>query len=139
MRRSLQALLAAVVFFSLAFTTANAAEITPLPKPDASFTSGSLHVDRYGSTGTPLIFIPGLGAGPWSWSEQIAHFSKDHTVYALTLTGFDGTTFVPACDLFNSFETDFWFMLDTQKIEKPIVIGHSLGGTLAFALASSYP
>ena len=113
--------------------------INPLPKADASFTSGSLHVDRYGNAGKPLIFIPGLGAGPWSWSEQIAHFSKDHTVYALTLTGFNGTTFVPAGDLFNSFENDFWFMLDTQKIVKPTVIGHSLGGTLAFALASTHP
>ncbi len=126
------------MLIKLAFVAAMAI-IAPLPKADATFTSGSLHVERYGNGGSPLIFIPGLGAGPWSWSEQIAHFSKDHTVYALTLTGFDGTAFAPAGDLFNSFENDFWFMLETQKIEKPVVIGHSLGGTLAFALASTHP
>ena len=112
-----------------------AASLLPLPKPDATFTSGSIHVSQFGNAGKPLIFIPGLSCGPWSWSEQIAKFSKDHTVYALTLTGFDGTTFQPAGDLFNTFEDDFWFMLETKHIVKPIVIGHSLGGTLAFALS----
>src|SRR6185312_1790621 len=94
------------------------ASLFPLPKADATFTSGSIHVSQYGTAGKPLIFIPGLSCGPWSWSEQIAKFSKDHTVYALTLTGFDGTTFEPAGDLFAKFQDDFWYMLDTKKIVK---------------------
>lgn len=115
------------------------ASLFPLPKPDATFTSGSIHVDQYGTSGKPLIFIPGLGCGPWSWAEQISRFSKDHTVYAITLTGFDGTTYQPAGDLFATFQDDFWFMLNTKHIVKPVVIGHSLGGTLAFALSESHP
>lgn len=125
------------MFASILFAVT--AMIAPLPKPDATFTTGALHVQQFGHGAKNLIFIPGLGSGPWSWSEQIAHFSKDYTVYALTLTGFDGTAYEPASDLFSKFQDDFWYMLDSKKISKPVVIGHSLGGTLAFALAEKHP
>ena len=36
------------------------------------------------------------------------------------------------------FHGDFWTMLDTHKIVRPAVIGHSLGGTLAIALAEQH-
>ncbi|HET9028542.1 MAG TPA: alpha/beta hydrolase [Candidatus Aquilonibacter sp.] len=125
--------------FVLAAALAVSSPMPSLPTPSASFQSGTLHVDRYGHGGTALVFVPGLGCCPWSWAEQIARFSKNNTVYAVTLAGFDGTPFTPQSDLTATFENDFWGMLASQHIDKPIVVGHSLGGTLAFALAESHP
>ena len=123
------------------FGVAYAAEKTlpQLPQPNATFESGTLHVDRYGVTGKPIVFIPGLSSGPWSWAEQIARFSKTNVVYALTLPGFDGRAAVSRTDLFDAFAADFWKLLADRNIDKPVVVGHSLGGTLSFFLAEQHP
>ncbi len=143
MKASPRVLLAAAFCFGLAFwphTGAFAsATLPPLPQPAASFDSGMLHVDRYGNGSKAIVFIPGLGCGPWSWAEQIRHFSSTYTVYAITLPGFDGRPFTPQSDLFAAFDRDFWAFVRTQHLEKPVVVGHSLGGTLAFELAESHP
>ena len=143
MKRFLQALLAAASCFSLAFSpnaaTIAAVALPSLPQPSASFDSGMLHVDRYGSGTKAIVFIPGLGCGPWSWAEQIHRFSAAYTVYAITLPGFDGRTFTAQSDLFTTFDRDFWSFAQTQHLNRPVVIGHSLGGTLGFLLAESHP
>lgn len=99
-----------------------------------SFDVGTLHVDRYGSGKPALILIPGLGSGPWSWYGTIAHFEPQYTIYALTLPGFDGRPAATKTRLFATFANDFNALLDQHKIEGPIVMGHSLGGTLAIML-----
>lgn len=115
------------------------ASIPPaLPAANASFDSGSLHVDVYGTAGKPaMIFIPGLTCGPWEWAGEIARFAPDYTVYALTLPGFDGRAAIRG-PLFAAVTGDFWSLLRTRGIEKPILVGHSLGGTLGFMLAEQH-
>lgn len=108
------------------------------PTPVATFDVGSLHVTQYGSGSQTLIFIPGLTCGPWEWSGQIAHFASRYTIYALTLPGFDRE---PAIDgpLFPTTTADFWRLLDEKHITKPVIVGHSLGGTMGFMLATQHP
>jgi pimeloyl-ACP methyl ester carboxylesterase len=114
------------------------AAVPPLPAPVASFNAGSLHIDVYGAQNKPaMIFIPGLTCGPWEWAGEIRHFSSDYSVYALTLPGFDGQPAVTG-DLFGKVSSDFWNLLSSHRIAKPIVIGHSLGGTLGFMLAQQH-
>jgi pimeloyl-ACP methyl ester carboxylesterase len=131
-----------VTVFAIIASIAASGAASPLAKlrvPDESFEVGTLHIERHGSGQQSLILIPGLAGGPWVWAETITKFSPSYTVYTITLPGFDGR---PATDeklLFDAFARDFWEMLDARKIEKPIVIGHSLGGTLAIALAEEHP
>lgn len=136
LQRSLRGL-AASVALSLVPLTASAAALPALPAPDASFESGSLHVDRFGH-GDPIVLIPGLTVGTWEWADTIRHLAPAHTVYALTLPGFDGQPTV-AAPLFDRVTGDFWSFLDAQHVARPIVIGHSLGGTLAILLAEQHP
>jgi pimeloyl-ACP methyl ester carboxylesterase len=128
---------------TVAFAVAIAAPATasippPAPAPTATFDVGSLHVQQYGSGAKSLIFVPGLTCGPWEWSGEIAHFAPDYTIYALTLPGFDGQPSI-AGPLFQTTSTDFWTLLDQKHIVKPVVIGHSLGGTMGFLLATQHP
>jgi pimeloyl-ACP methyl ester carboxylesterase len=132
------AALALVALVAMA-TPAHAAMLPPAPTPSASFDSGMLHVDRYGSGSQNLILIPGLGSGPWAWYGTIAHFSPKYTIYALTLAGFDGRPATTEAPLISAFSDDFWQMLSSHDIKSPVVIGHSLGGTLAFLLAEQHP
>lgn len=117
---------------------ANAAVPSPAPAIVSSFNVGSLHVDQY-STGTmAVVFVPGLACGPWEWGGEIARLAKRYAVYALTLPGFDGQPPIEG-PLFATATSDFWNLLDDKRIVKPVVIGHSLGGTMGFMLATQHP
>jgi pimeloyl-ACP methyl ester carboxylesterase len=137
--KSLRAAACLLALFFSGTTLAAATALPALPAAAESFDSGSLHVDRYGDGPQTIVFVPGLGSGTWSWAEQIARFSKTYRVYAITLDGFDGRPFVAQSDLFGTFAKDFWTLLDARHIARPVVIGHSLGGTLAIALAEQHP
>jgi pimeloyl-ACP methyl ester carboxylesterase len=128
-----------LVFGAAAVPRSAAAVFLPPPMPAASFDAGMIHIDRYGSGSQALVLIPGLACGPWVWYETIAKFAPHYIVYAITLPGFDGRAASDRKDLFASFAKDFWAMLADQNIKSPIVIGHSLGGTLAIALAEEHP
>jgi pimeloyl-ACP methyl ester carboxylesterase len=116
---------------------ARSAQLPPAPTPSETFDVGSLHVQRYGSGTKTLVLIPGLTCGTWEWYGTIAHFAPNYTIYSLTLPGFDGRPSA-APPLFDRFAADFWTLLDQRKIDKPIVIGHSLGGTLSFLVGEQH-
>jgi pimeloyl-ACP methyl ester carboxylesterase len=139
MHRFSHALCAAVLCFTaLLPANAQATTLATLAPPAATFDVGVIHVARYGSGPNNVIFIPGLTCGPWEWAREIALLSQHDTVYALTLSGFDGIPYAISGEPFDAFTHDFWTMLETQKIARPAVIGHSLGGTLAIALAEQH-
>ena len=131
----------AIIALALAlFIGAPALASVPAPAPQAvaTFNVGSLHVQQYGSGAKSIVFIPGLTCGPQEWSGEIAHLAPHYTIYALTLPGFDGQPAI-AGPLFATVTTDFWKLLDAKNIVKPYVIGHSLGGTIGFMLATQHP
>lgn len=128
----------AACFCALPWLPAAASVPPPAPAPVASFDIGSLHVTQYGSGPHSLVFIPGLACGPWEWAGQIAHFAPAYTIYAVTLPGFDGQAAISG-PLFATVTADFWKLLDEKHVVKPVVIGHSLGGTLGLVLATQHP
>lgn len=133
----LRAAIAALALLLAAPVPAAAASVPGLPAADAQFDAGSLHVLRFGR-GDPVVLLPGVTTGPWEWAGVIRHLAPSHTVYAVALPGFDGRP--PATPpLFERVPRDFWAMLDAQKIARPVVIGHSLGGTLAILLGEQHP
>jgi pimeloyl-ACP methyl ester carboxylesterase len=116
---------------------ASAASLSAPPNVDASFDGGSIQIARYGK-GDAVVLLPGLTAGTWEWYDTIRHLSPNHTVYAVSLAGFDGR---PAATppLFDRFSTDFWAVIATQHVARPVIVGHSLGGTLAILLGEQHP
>jgi pimeloyl-ACP methyl ester carboxylesterase len=85
-----------------------------------------------------IIFIPGFASSGDVWNETKAVFEKDFTCYTLTMAGFAGVNPQPNVT-FENWKTEIANYIKTNKIEKPIVIGHSMGGGLALAIAADYP
>lgn len=85
-----------------------------------------------------IIFIPGFASSGEVWNETRATFEKDFTCYTLTMAGFAGVK--PQLNpSFENWKTEIANYIKDNKIEKPILIGHSMGGGLALAIAADYP
>jgi pimeloyl-ACP methyl ester carboxylesterase len=107
--------------------------------PAATSTVGTLKVERHGDHGRPVILIPGLEGGPWVWERTIGALQKDHVVYAVTLAGFDGVPAPAGGSLFDRADASLKQLIEQRKIDKPVLVGHSLGGTLALRFAGEHP
>ena len=109
------------------------------PPAAEAFTVGTLRVQRYGDRGRPLILIPGLENGSWAWRGEIERFRHDHVVYAVTLAGFDG---VPPPkhrgDLAGQAVASLADLIRSRHIDKPVLIGHSVGGALVTLFAEQH-
>jgi pimeloyl-ACP methyl ester carboxylesterase len=106
--------------------------------PAERFEIGALQVERHGKGGRALILIPGLASGSWVWQGTARHFLGDHSVYIVTLPGFDGRAPVPGKQM-EAAQRALAQLIETRKLVKPVLVGHSLGGVLALAVAAQRP
>ncbi len=85
-----------------------------------------------------IIFIPGFACSGDVWDETRKNFEDNYTCYTLTMAGFAG---VPAQKnpSFQNWEKGIAAYIKQNKINQPVIVGHSMGGGLAMALASDYP
>ncbi|WP_343659865.1 alpha/beta hydrolase [Chryseobacterium sp.] len=101
-------------------------------------TSYPFEVKKTGKGNQSLIFIPGFASSGEVWNETAAKFEKNFTCYTLTMAGFAGTK--PQTEAsFKDWEKGIAAYIINNKIDKPILIGHSMGGGLALAIAADYP
>lgn len=108
--------------------------------PPETFEVGMLRVERTGPRGRdPVILIPALFCGPWQWERQIAALATTHEVFTLTLPGFDGRPRDDGDSLMARAAADLADLLHAREIDHPVIVGHSLGGTLALLFAERYP
>jgi len=116
-------------------TTAASSRYAAYIAPAERFESGALLVERHGSRGRPLVLIPGLASGPWVWQQTIQQFKDEYTIYVVTLPGFDGRP-APAGAPIEGARAALRDLIAQRKLNKPVLVGHSLGGTLALAVAA---
>jgi N-formylmaleamate deformylase len=89
--------------------------------------------------GSPLILIPGLDCSGEVWKDAVAHFSSGHTCYVLTLPGFAGQPPVSDSNILGAVVSQLADYIRENHIQKPVIIGHSLGGWVALAFAIKHP
>lgn len=95
-------------------------------------------VVKTGSGKQAIIFIPGFACSGDVWNETTAKLDGDFSSYALTMAGFAGAKPQAGASVLNWINGIADFIKD-NKIDKPIIVGHSMGGGLAMALAADYP
>jgi 3-oxoadipate enol-lactonase len=88
--------------------------------------------------GTPIILMHGFACDTRNWDNQFEVFSKDYKVVRFDFRGF-GKSQSPDSAIAYSHTEDLILLLDYLNIEKAIVLGHSLGGKVAFQIAYEYP
>lgn len=93
--------------------------------------------------GPAVLLIPGLASSADVWQSTVDALKGNYQLHIFTLAGFAGVKPLSAEAWGQSYlVTQQQAILDyiqRQQLTKPVVIGHSLGGYLALALASSAP
>lgn len=132
-KTTLAAALASMLAMAASMPMAIAATATAPAKAPA------LHVQEHGGAGRPLILVPGLGGGAWVWAGLLPHLQAHHQVYVVTLPGFDGTAAPAGGNFTQQAEDALADLIRTRHLAKPVLVGHSLGGTVSLKLASDHP
>jgi pimeloyl-ACP methyl ester carboxylesterase len=88
--------------------------------------------------GRPVIFIPGLSSSGEVWNDSVAHLGGQYDCHVFTLAGFAGQPALSGA-FFPTMRQALADYIRTQKLEKPLLVGHSLGGVLALAVAGDAP
>jgi N-formylmaleamate deformylase len=88
--------------------------------------------------GPPMILIPGLASGANVWDGTVAHFKGRYQCHVLTLAGFGGQAAIPGPFL-EKVRDGIVNYIHEQKLDHPVIIGHSLGGMMAFWVAETAP
>lgn len=122
----------------LAFLAALLA-ITPMPALAKPFTSDRITVRTEG-TGSDMILIPGLTSSPEAW-KFATKAVPGHRYHLVQVRGFAGTPPDGNAkgDLLNGVSAEIARYIAEQRLRKPAVIGHSMGGTIALMIGARHP
>jgi len=88
--------------------------------------------------GRPVIFIPGLGCPGDMWSETVEHLGERYESHVLTLAGFAGNKPIKP-PLAAQVRKQLIRYIRSRKLEGAIVVGHSMGGFIAYWLGETAP
>lgn len=97
----------------------------------------SFGVEVHGA-GSPVLLIPGLSSSGDVWDATVAALEDRYEVHVLSLAGFAGRPAIEGPFL-PRVRDDIVAYIRTHQLDRPAVVGHSLGGFMAFWLAASEP
>jgi len=78
-----------------------------------------------------VVFIHGIGGAAGIWEQQLTSFcAGGHTGVAVNLPGYGGRAPVKSLT-FDELAADVEAIVASTKLERPVLVGHSLGGMIA--------
>ncbi|HEU5163791.1 MAG TPA: alpha/beta hydrolase [Thermoanaerobaculia bacterium] len=104
------------------------------------FVSNRISIETRGA-GPDLILIPGLTGGPEVWRDASETLDDRYRLHLVHVNGFagappganaEGTVSAPVAEEIARY-------IREAKLERPAVVGHSMGGTIGLMLAARHP
>jgi pimeloyl-ACP methyl ester carboxylesterase len=89
--------------------------------------------------GKPIILIPGYSCSGAVWNETVDHLKDNYQLHTLTLAGFGTAQPIQAEEILKAVCNQIIQYVKDNKLEKPILIGHSLGAFMTLWLHSREP
>ncbi len=117
------------------------AKYAKLPSQFIEVNGLKVHYRDTGERSAPVVvLLHGFGSSLHTWDEWSKVLEQTHRVVRLDLAGFGLTGQAPGQDYSDQADVqrilDF---LDAMGIERCILLGHSMGGRMAWNFASQYP
>lgn len=89
--------------------------------------------------GKPMILIHGLYCSGEVWNETVAHYKDNYECHVITLAGFAGNAPALRENFLEGVKDELIAYVKTKKLNKPVLMGHSMGGFLSLWASSSAP
>jgi pimeloyl-ACP methyl ester carboxylesterase len=102
----------------------------------------NLEVLDWGGTGRPLILLQGLGGVAHDYDRFAPHFTAHHHVYGITRRGFGGSSKpTPSPENYSAerLGRDVLIVIQSLKIDHPVLAGQSIAGEELSWIGTSYP
>ena len=106
--------------------------------PKAQTNGIELYYEVHGE-GKPLVLISGLGYPGWQWHKMVPLLAETFKVIAFDNRGVGQSDKPAGPYTAGMLAADTAGLLDALSIEKAVIVGHSMGGFVAQALALDFP
>ncbi len=97
------------------------------------------YVEHGPTDGVPVIALHGVTDSWRSFEPVLPHLSETLRVFALSQRGHGGTEAPAAGYALADFAGDVVAFLDAQRLERAVIVGHSMGSAIALRLAIDHP
>ncbi len=99
----------------------------------------TLHYVQWGKLGPPLICVHGITANAF-WFQALAdNLAVDHRVFAYDLRGRGDSDKPESGYSIPLHAGDLAELIDELGLDRPVIVGHSLGALIALHFATHYP
>ena len=99
----------------------------------------ALAYEERGQGSPPMVFVHGWSCDHRYFAPQVEHFSQEHRTIAVDLRG-HGASDAPQQEYtMSAFADDLAWLCNELRVEKPVVVGHSMGAVVALQLAAEHP
>lgn len=120
-----------LVVLAASASTAGVADVAPARHRDLS-------VEVIGA-GRPVLMIPGLNSAAETWRETCVALQPQVQCHLVQLPGFAGAPAARHEQFLPAMRQQLIDYVRDRKLERPAVVGHSLGGALALQMSIAAP
>jgi pimeloyl-ACP methyl ester carboxylesterase len=107
--------------------------------PTISRRGANVFYEDLGTGDPPIVLVHGIGSHA-NFAEQIDHLRRGHRVIAPDLPGFGQSDSPPERGYgITDYTGDVAWLCDRLGLQGPVVVGHSMGGAIAFEIAAARP
>ena len=86
-------------------------------------------------SGTPLVLVHGFLGSTDMWKPQVEYFKEHYRILTPALPGFGKSNTLKACDSIECMAKAILKSLESKKIRKFYLLGHSMGGMIVQEIA----
>lgn len=106
--------------------------------PKLKVNNTNLYYELHGA-GIPLVLIGGLKSDHTNWTNVLDIFAKHHQVLIFDNRGAGQSDAPNQSFTIADMAEDLAALIDKLNLERPHILGHSMGGAIAQTLAAKYP
>jgi pimeloyl-ACP methyl ester carboxylesterase len=99
----------------------------------------ALYYDEDGGGDPPMLFVHGWCCDHTYFAPQFEHFRKEHRCVAVDQRGHGRSDKPEQTYSMSAFAEDLAWVCNEIGVQKPVVVGHSMGGVIATQLAAQFP
>jgi 2-(acetamidomethylene)succinate hydrolase len=121
-------------------------EPSPAPPTPIAFEDGFVDLDghriavrTWAGNGPPLLLIHGISSAGSVWNPIIPRLAREFTPVAIDQRGHGASDKPETGYLYDDYVGDLAGVLDALGLDRPLIVGHSLGGIVTLWWAARYP